>query len=406
MATALRRMGINPPPSWAGTDRVRAMDEREGLPFPHAEYVQRRKRIAAEMAARDIEAVLVFRPSSVEYVCGFHTVAEPIPIPAVILPDHTAVCLLEFEAGRAVVSSRADEILYYSRADDGLNLFVDYVAQQVSARARVAVDMAQPWVPPKVIDLLRRRGLEPVDAPLAELARLILSETELSYMREAARVTGLGIEAAVQAARDRAATDASIAAAIREALTANANSLAGLDVIVAAGWAGGIPHSTWGHRPIDRREPVVLEFAGAHHRYCAPVMRTLVFGELTGEAARLDELAGRTFRLLMKHLRPGRRCSEVARAVTEGLGEVDEWVVFHFVYGYPVGLTHPPTWMDGYPFYLSEQNDGTIQPGMAFHCPASFRSFGRRGVCYSQTVVIGDDGPEVITPGPASVIHV
>jgi Xaa-Pro dipeptidase len=225
-------------------------------------------------------------------------------------------------------------------------------------------------------------------------------------MREAARITGSGIEAAVEAAKDPRVTDSRMAGAIREALTSRANSLAGLDVIVAAGWAGGIPHSTWGNRPIDRSETVVLEFAGAQHRYCAPVMRTLAFKPLEGEAARLDELASRAHQLLLQELKIGRSCSEIARAVTDGLGRVDDWVVFHYVYGYPVGLSHPPTWMDGYHFYVSEQNNGVLESGMTFHCPTSFRSFGRRGVCHSQTITMTEAGPEVITPGSASVIYV
>lgn len=406
MARNLKRLGPVPAPSWASLDRIAEIDGHEPLPFAPEEYAERQLRIRADMAANDIAALMVFRPSSVEYVCGHHTVAEPIPIPVVVFRDKTGICMLEFEVGRAVVSSNIDEILYYSRADDGLALLVEYVAANVPGGARIGLEMHHPWIPPIVVEALREHGLHPVDAPYAELARLVLSPMEQEYMHEAARITGLGIEAAVEAARAPNATDSSIAGAIREGLTTDANSLAGLDVIVAPGWAGGIPHSTWAKRPIDRFEPVVLEFAGAHHRYCAPVMRTLAFEPLHGEAARLDELAGRAHQLLLQELKIGRSCSDVARAVTQGLGRVDDWVVFHYVYGYPVGLSHPPTWMDGYPFYLSEQNDGILEPGMTFHCPASFRSFGRRGICYSHTILMTEGGPEVITPGSASVIYV
>jgi Xaa-Pro dipeptidase len=406
VATNLVRVGPTPPPPWAGSDRVAELDGREGLPFDDAEYRQRRERIVAEMDARGLDALLVFRPSSVEYVCGFHTVAEPIPIPVLILRDRMVLCLLEFEAGRAVASSRVDEILYHSRAEDGLELLIDYLAGGVPSGAKVGLEIEHRWVPPQVVLELQRRSFEIVDAPVVERARLVLSEAEIGYMREAGRITQVGIDAALEAAREPEATDSSIAAAIAAALARDTDSLSGLDVIVAAGWAGGVPHSTWGQRPIDRSLPVVLEFAGARKRYVAPVMRTLAYEPLTGEAARLDELAERCRDLLQQELRVGRRCSEVARAVTAGLGDVDPWVVFHYVYGYPVGLSHPPTWMDGYSFYLSEQNDGVLEAGMAFHCPASFRSFGRLGVCHSHTVVMTDGGPEIVTPTPAALLRV
>jgi Xaa-Pro dipeptidase len=386
---------------------VAEIDRIEALPFEESEYAERRARVVSEMERQGVDALLVFRPSSVEYVCGFHTIAaEPIPIPLLVLPDLTAICLLEFEAGRAVVSSCVDEVLYHSRAEDGLELLVDRLAEAVRTGAKVGIEMAHRWVPASVILRLQRHGLELVDAPIVERARLVLSPTEIGYMRDAAKLTAAGVQAAAEAAAEEDATDASIAAAMSSALTRDADSLCGLDPIVAAGWAGGVPHSSWGGRKIDRTLPIVIELSGARNRYVAPVMRTIAYEPLTGEAARLDELSKRAHSVLLDQMRVGRRCSDVARAVTAGLGEVDPWVVFHYVYGYPVGLSHPPTWMDGYSFYLSAQNEGALEPGMAFHCPASFRSFGRLGVCHSHTVVMGEDGPEIITPTPADVIYV
>lgn len=407
MSINLVRIGPTPPPSWAGLDRVAEIDDLEGLPFDEAEYVRRRKRIVSDMQVQGLDALLVFRPSSVEWVCGYHTIAaEPIPIPLLVLPDRTALCLLEFEAGRAVVSSCADEVLYHSRAENGLELLIDHLAQSVRVGATVGIEMAHRWVPPSVVLRLQEHGLRLVDAPVVERSRLLLSEAEIAYMREAAKITGAGIDAAISAAAAPGATDATIAGAIAGALARDANSLCGLDPVVAAGWAGGVPHSTWGGRAINRSLPVVVELSGAHHRYVAPVMRTLAYEPLTGEAARLDELARHARDLLLSELRVGRRCSDVARAVTNALGEIEPWVVFHYVYGYPVGLSHPPTWMDGFSFYLSAQNDGVLEQGMAFHCPASFRSFGRLGVCLSNTVVMRKDGPEILTPLPADVIYV
>jgi len=406
MSTNLVRVGPTPAPPWASSSRLAELDRKEGENFTEAEYARRMKRVTEEMEAHKVDALLVFRPSSVEYVCGFHNVAEPIPIPVLLTQGRTVLSLLEFEAGNAVVSSNADKVLFHSRAEDGLELLLEELVAAVGPGARVGLEFGFPWVPPQVVLSLQSKGFEIVDAPIVELVRLVLSEEEIACMRTAATITGRGIEAAKRAAADPGATDSSIAAEIRYELTKDADSLTGLDVIVAAGWSGGIAHSNWGNRPIDRSLPVVLEFSGAHHRYSAPVMRTLSYGELTGEAKRLNELATLSEELLLSELKVGRRCSDVARAVTAGLGEVDDWVLFHYVYGYPIGLSHPPTWMDGYSFYLSEQNDGIIEENMAFHCPASFRSWGKMGICFSNTLLMTADGPEVLTPQPSGVIHV
>jgi Xaa-Pro dipeptidase len=105
-------------------------------------------------------------------------------------------------------------------------------------------------------------------------------------------------------------------------------------------------------------------------------------------------------------LRPGVLCSEVATQAKKALGQLESWIIFHFNFGYPVGLAHPPTWMDGAPFYLVETNHSPISDGMLFHLPASFRAFGMCGVGLSQTVYVGEGGVEVITSSQPEIIVV
>jgi Xaa-Pro dipeptidase len=184
----------------------------------------------------------------------------------------------------------------------------------------------------------------------------------------------------VEAAAEPGATDSSIAAAIRYALTQGADSVAGLDVVVATGERGGIPHSTWGLTPPRRASTTFLEFSGAHHRYTAPLMATLAHGSTPRRARTLERLAQQALAAVVGTARAGVRCSEVAAAATAAIAPLPEWVVFHHNFGYPVGVGHPPTWMDGAPFYITTRNDAALREGMAFHVPCSFRGFGELGV--------------------------
>jgi Xaa-Pro aminopeptidase len=119
---------------------------------------------------------------------------------------------------------------------------------------------------------------------------------------------------------------------------------------------------------------------------------------------RLADLAMTTVAAVLGSVRAGVPASQVAAHAAAALGPLPDDVVFHHLFGYPVGLAHPPHWMDSAPFYLSADNHEPLRPGMVFHVPASFRCLGRAGVGLSQTFVVEQDGARVLTYGAADLI--
>jgi Xaa-Pro aminopeptidase len=134
-------------------------------------------------------------------------------------------------------------------------------------------------------------------------------------------------------------------------------------------------------------------------------MRTLAHRRLRSSEARLAELAQITVRAVLDVARPGVPCAEVAYHASKALGTLDYSVVFHYNFGYPVGIAHPPTWMDGAPFHITAQNTEPLQEGMVFHLPASFRIPGVACVGLSQTFVVEQQGARALTRGSAEVLY-
>jgi Xaa-Pro dipeptidase len=240
---------------------------------------------------------------------------------------------------------------------------------------------------------------------LVERIRLVLSEPEISCMERAGEITGRGITAAVEALSSTGATDSEVAAAARAAMTRDADSGAPLGVIVATGWRGGVVHSNWNRTAVAAGTTTFMEMSGAHHRYCAPLMRTAAHGPLDRRNRRLAELAHLMLEVVLEEARAGAICSEVATRALEHLGPLEDWIAFHFTFGYPVGLAHSPTWMDGAPFFIIQDNHQPLEAGMAFHIPASFRDFGESGVGLSHSILVTEKWGRALTPGPAEVIE-
>lgn len=350
--------------------------------------------------------MVVFRPSSIEYLCGYHT-AETTPQPLLVTESDTFLYIPDLEVGRALASSRAGNVVYCGYADAlrGLELFLDHVVSVLPRQARVGIEVGHTSTPPQAVTLLRSKNVHLVDGQnLVENLRLTLSAAEVRCVEQAAIHTQSGVEAAIAEAGKRDATDSSVAGAIAAALFGRANSPSAWGPVVATGRRGGIPHSSWIHRPLSAGT-TFLEFAGAHHRYHAPVMRTLSRGHPDANARRLADLSKIALAAVLGNARAGVTCAQVADQAVKAIGRLPGDVIFHELFGYPIGLAHKPHWMDGAPFYLTPDNHEPLQAGMVFHVPASFRSFGDSGVGLSQTFVVEEDGARVLTYGAAELIE-
>lgn len=399
-------LGSAPLPGWLSDERVAAVRAAEAGVFGDAEYASRLRAVRKRMAETELDAMLVFRPSSVEYLCGFHT-EETAPQPLLVTPSETCLYVPDLEVGRALATSRTDRVRFCGYADAlrGLELFLGDAAALLPGGARVGVEVGHASTPPRALEILQDQGLTVVRPDyLVERERLVLSAAEIRCMEEAAVATDAGLAAGVAAAGEPGATDSSVAAEIARALYAQADSASAWGPVVVSGNRAGIPHSSWVGEEL-RDGPTFMEFAGTRQRYHAPVMRTLARGELGAEQQKLAELSRTAVAAVLETARDGVACSHVAKEASKALGRLPSDVMFHQLFGYPVGLAHKPHWMDGAPFYLTPDNHEPLRSGMVFHIPGSFRSFGKASVGLSQTFVVESGGARPLTHGPAELIE-
>jgi len=393
-------------PPWLTPETIHTVESAEPLPFAADEYEHRLRQVRDQLSVIGAEAILVFRPSAVEYLCGYHT-AETAPQPLLVTRDETFLYVLDLEVGRALASSTAQNILYcsYANTRSKPELIARHVTGSLPQRARLAIEFGNTSTPPQLISLLGESQLDLVDGEyLVENLKLVLSPAEIQYMEQAAAATRRGVDAAVLAAGEQGATDSSVAARISQALLAGANASSAWGPLVVTEPRSGIPHSSWKGDPLSD-DTTFLEFAGACHRYHAPVMRTLVRGRPSPAVQRLAGLAKTALAAVLANARPGVPCSQVARQCLKEIGPLRDDEVFHHMLGYPVGLAHPPHWMDTGNFYITADNPEPLRAGMAFHVPASFRSFGVRCVGLSQTFLVEETGTRVLTHGAADLIE-
>ncbi|MEU6646100.1 Xaa-Pro peptidase family protein [Saccharomonospora sp. NPDC046836] len=243
-------------------------------------------------------------------------------------------------------------------------------------------------------------------ADVIDIQRLVTSEWEASCIRQAARATRAGVEAAVDKAGDDGTTDSQIAATSIAAMISESGYECPPIAVVGIDEGAGIPHSQWGRRSLQPGSVAFIELSGGYDGYCAPVMRTIVRDPVPKDVVDLFSHVESILDILCNSIKPGVRCSDVARKCSGVLSDING-VLFHYNYGYPVGIFDgTPTWMNGAEFYITTDNEGIFEPGMTFHLPISLRRFGQYAVGQSQTVRVTDEGVEVMTGDvPSGLLH-
>jgi Xaa-Pro dipeptidase len=233
-------------------------------------------------------------------------------------------------------------------------------------------------------------------AGIVERVRLTKSAAEVDVLRQAARITAAGVEAAVRVIRV-GARDFDVAAETNRALLAGGSLYMSSWPFICGGWRGGTPHSNASGYTLAPGDTVFLEMGGTVARYTTPIMRTVSLGKPGHEVTRLANASIETLEAVMEAMRPGVRASEVAAVGERVVSKVASDVIFHYTFGYPVGLGYPPSWMEESDFLLLKSNHEPLEAGMVFHLPMSLRVYGRRGVAFSETVHITEKGVEILT---------
>ncbi|MFL1484059.1 M24 family metallopeptidase [Marinobacter sp. LN3S78] len=372
--------------SSAGTERF----------FPPEEFTERRRRVAEAMAERGLDALLVTDPASLNYLTGYRTFEVSVHAALVFRANHCFLQVPSIETGPAVTTAWVDEISGYQWED--IESVVEPLVSQLRGCRHIGID---PWnaglrygVMDKLIAQLGRERFEACGDLLAGV-RLIKTEAEIECLRDSARITEAGLQAAIAMIRPGVDENA-IAAAGASAMLAAGSEFMSMQPIVTSGPRISVIHLNHQQRVIQPGDPVFLEFGAVRQRYTAPMMRTVVAGEPSDQMLRLRDVCRRLHDALLESMRPGNRFDDAAQAAEAALAPVAGEVFFSGVFGYSVGAQFPPSWVEG-TGYIARGQQRQFAPGMVFHLPLCLRLPGQWGIGMSNTVLVGERETQPLT---------
>ena len=228
---------------------------------------------------------------------------------------------------------------------------------------------------------------------LINWARLIKSDAELIYMREAGRIVTDTMNKAIERLEPGVRQFEVIADVYHTQVTGFDNKFGdytSLCPLIQVGEGTSTPHLTWTDDPIPDNGLIVMEIGAARRHYHAPLTRTMHMGKPPQEIARLAEVIVEGGDIALEMARPGVTCEEVEAVWQRTLnkhGYSKESRV-----GYSIGLNYPPDWGER-TASLRPGDKTTLQAGMCFHFQSGvwLEAFG---AAVSEPFVVTDSGGE------------
>lgn len=390
----------------------------ESRPFPVQEYRQRVDRVHAAMAERGLSALVVSEPANLYYLTGYNAWSFYMPQCLVVPadgPPHLFARPMDAQGAHYTAYLTADHVHAYpedliqrpdvhpyewiaERALE-LGLVADAPEQLVAAELDGHYLSARGYL--ALRSRLQRAALVDSDE-LVNWVRVVKSPAEQDKLRIAGEIAQRVMQIAIEAV-EPGRRQCDVVAQIQYAQALGARKLGGdypaIVPMLPTGETAGTPHLTWSDLPLRAGEATTVELAGVHHRYHAPLARTVSLGAPPPRLAHCAAATSEGMEAALGTIRAGATGREVHRAFTdviESHGLVKESRI-----GYSIGIAYPPDWGE-HTVSLRAEEETVLQAGMAFHVILGMWMDGW-GYETSQSVLVQQEAVELLTALPAEL---
>ena len=392
-------------------------------PFTPEEYADRRRRVREALQRAELDAIFITNPPDITWLTNYDSVWYHMQsMTGVLVRADRDEDVFFDTAGHETMVATTPEIrdcvfLEHNLTDlrPDYDAIVTAIAERGLAKARIGI---QPWAyfPHGDVSAMLRSKLEAAGATvenhsyLIEEVRFVKSTAEVAVVRRAAAIA----DEAMAAARDAIAEgvmETELDAVIMGSMLRNGGGIPSVRTMLGTGPRSGTHHSPPQHRRIKQGDLVFIDFCASLHRYHVNVDRTFSLGEPDKRWSTLMDKSAGCIDAVIEGVKVGDNLSkvhDVANTYTDAMGLRDYvW----FVGGYSLGISVPPDW-SGIHWITPREflSDRVLTPGLVFNLENEFDVRedwpGGSGACWIETFLVTEDGLEILSRLPRTLVAV
>ena len=387
------------------------------LQFEPAEFAARIAKTRAAMEKAGVDAIIVSDPSNMAWLTGYDGWSFYV---------HQCVVLgltgdpfwfgreQDAQGAYRTVFMGADNVIGYadhyvqSEVRHPMEVLAADLATRGLSSGTIGVEMDNYWFSARAFATLTK-GLPNANfqdtTGLVNWQRAVKSPQELAYMRTAARIVERMHKRIVEVVEPGLRKCDLVAdiydASLRYDDTIGAGG--GYPAIVPllpSGSDAAAPHLTWDDRPMVAGEATFFEIAGVFNRYHCPLSRTVSLGTPSDELKRTEEAVLEGMEHGLAAAKTGNLTEDVANAFFRVLRKYG--IEKNNRTGYPIGISYPPDWGER-TMSLRPGDKTVLETGMTFHFMTGIWA-GDFGLEITESIVIGEDGPECLADVPRQLV--
>jgi Xaa-Pro aminopeptidase len=378
-------------------------------------HKKRIKKIKDKLQKEDLKGMIFFNSKSIFYLTGFHFIPTERPIALIVPRDGNLgifIPKLEINHVKDEAPIIQDIITYFEYPDTThpMKLFASTLEERDLAKTKIGTDA--PGAPsywgyegPKLEDIMPDAKITILNELIMDM-RTIKDEEEIALIKESCKWGNLA-HTLLQEYTSIGSTEIEIVNRVNaEASKMMIKALGpgfkpyGGATSASAGYRGqigagsAIPHATTGNIIFKQGDTLVTGAGANVGGYHSELERTMFLGEPSKKQKKYFEIMLKAQNAALETFGPGVKNADVDEAARKVFK--DEGVMDHVQHhtGHAIGL-------EGHerPF-LDRGWYGKMEPGMVFTCEPGIYFYGFAGFRHSDTVLITEDGYEMLTYYP------
>ena len=369
-------------------------------PFSQEEYQRRQSAVLAKLESQGMDAIAVTAYSHQEYLSGYDGAGGYFaPFPLILAPGRPPTYVVrEYDEDAVRSESCITEVVPYTQEGNQAKAVADVLRRFGLEEGRLGMELACWNLAPRDVAALESElpNLKIVDATgVVASASAVKSDVEIETMRKAMGFTRIAIQT-MNASLQEGISESDVAKAITAAVENAGGEIRPFTLLFGPRTA--LPHGLPTSYALQRDQPVFTELGGWANGYAGSICRSAVLGS-HADAESLHSLAEEALQAAIDAIRPGAKTGDVddaCRGVIERSGRPE---VFRHRTGYQNGIM----WSDRGNLSLEPDSEDVLAPGMTFHMPIILFEAGRYGVGLSETVLVTDQGCEVLSGLPRAI---
>jgi Xaa-Pro dipeptidase len=379
--------------------------------FTRDEFADRLDRLRTAIGEAGLDWLLLLHPVSIRWLIGqdtkSYTIFQCLPVSA--KPSPLTMFTRGTERAEFEADTMAEAFRFYGGAEpeDPMAAFARFADELGLRNGRVAMEMPGAYLqPPHYVALKAMLGDALVQdaSPLCSGLRAVKSPAELNYVRRAAEISAIALQALIDAVAD-GRSELELAAAAYHALLSNGSGLPASTMNLMTGERSAFALGAPTERRMRHGDTGLVEIGAARRRYTSTLGRQWTLGPASQRLRDLHAVILAASDACLAEIRAGVPAIEPHEASKRVIAQagLDQYRAHTTGYGMTAGF--PPSWGE-MPNLFGGSRD-VLQAGMVVSVePAVFLPAEGLGVRLIDNVIVTETGYELLSRTPRDLIVV